>query len=441
MARSRRAYGSGSLRIENGMWYGRWRTAAGGNANRSIGPARKPGSTEGLTKTQAEAKLREKMDGTAGRVTADSTRTVEHVGDLLTARLISKGRKKSHTDSIDSHLRIHLAPFFRDKPINRIEAADVERLIGALRKEGLAPKTIKNILGSLHSIFDYALRKGWVAENPCRLVEKPETQDSNPDIRFLTLDELDAVLRAIPDHNTKGKLTWAQVCAIRSSMKSNVALGREFGVSDSLISRIRRGLIWTDEASTENIYALVDRVLMLMAAMTGGRQGEMLALRWRDVDWFVQQARIRRAYVRGEMGPPKSKRSSRGVPLAMRVAGALDDLHRQSAYQGDDDLVFGHPHTGHPLDRSQVLKRFKRYLKDAGIRPMRFHDLRHTFGTTMAASGVPMRTLQEWMGHADIKTTQIYADYAPAAHEAAIVEAAFTPPEPTVHSTEQVERN
>jgi excisionase family DNA binding protein len=215
--------------------------------------------------------------------------------------------------------------------------------------------------------------------------------------------------------------------------QSNVALGREFGVSDSLISRIRRGLIWTDEASTENIYALVDRVLILMAAMTGGRQGEMLALRWRDVDWFVQQARIRRAYVRGEMGSPKSKRSSRGVPLAMRVAGALDDLRRQSAYQHDDDLVFGHPHTGQPLDRSQVLKRFKRYLKDAGIRSMRFHDLRHTFGTTMAASGVAMRTLQEWMGHADIKTTQIYADYAPAAHEAAIVEAAFTPPEPTVH--------
>jgi integrase len=104
------------------------------------------------------------------------------------------------------------------------------------------------------------------------------------------------------------------------------------------------------------------------------RQGELLALRWRDVDWFVQKLRVRRAYVRGEFGTPKSKRSSRGVPLAMRVAGALDELHRGSAYQGDDDLVFGHPHTGNPLDRSQVLKRFKRYLKAAGIRTMRFHD-------------------------------------------------------------------
>jgi hypothetical protein len=55
----------------------------------------------------------------------------------------------------------------------------------------------------------------------------------------------------------------------------------------------------------------------------------------------------------------------------------------------------------------------------------RFHDLRHTFGTRMAAAGVPMRTLQEWMGHRDLATTQIYADYAPSAHEAEMVAVAF----------------
>ena len=178
-----------------------------------------------------------------------------------------------------------------------------------------------------------------------------------------------------------------------------------------------------------------------MAAMTGGRQGELLALRWRDVDWLVQQARIRRAYVRGAIGKPKSKRSSRGVPLAMRVAGALNDLHRQSAYQGDDDLVFGHPHTGQPLDRSQVLKRFKRYCRSAGIREQRFHDLRHTFGTQMAAAGVPLRTLQEWMGHADSKTTQIYADYAPSATRPRSSRRRSRRARPTVHLMVQTERN
>lgn len=56
---------------------------------------------------------------------------------------------------------------------------------------------------------------------------------------------------------------------------------------------------------------------------------------------------------------------------------------------------------------------------------MRFHDLRHTFGTRMAAAGVPLRTNQEWMGHGDVKTTLISADYQPAAEEAALVEGAF----------------
>ena len=56
----------------------------------------------------------------------------------------------------------------------------------------------------------------------------------------------------------------------------------------------------------------------------------------------------------------------------------------------------------------------------------RFHDLRHTFGAQMAAAGAPMRTLQEWMGHRDIQTTQRYADYAPSAREAELIAAAFS---------------
>ena len=70
-------------------------------------------------------------------------------------------------------------------------------------------------------------------------------------------------------------------------------------------------------------------------------------------------------------------------------------------------------------------KRFKKALAQAGIRPVRFHDLRHTFGTHCAAAGVPLRTLQEWMGHRDAKTTQVYADYAPSSEESALVERAF----------------
>jgi integrase len=427
MATRRRHHGTGTLCIQNGNWYGRWLTPTGGRPNRLVGPARKSGTRAGLTRTQAEARLRELMDGDGAKVTTDASRTIEQIGRLHAARLTAKGRKVSHVQSFESHLRVHLAPFFGSTPINRIQTGDIERLIAHLaRHKKLAPKTIRNVLGSLHSIFDYALRKHWIAENPCRLVDEPEAPDADPDIRFLTLDELEAVLRHIPDHAPHAKLTWEQVCDVRASGETNTALALRLGVSDSLVSRIRRGLIWTDQAATENIFAAIDRTLILTAAWTGMRQGELLGLRWRDVDWLARKARVRRAWVRGEFGAPKSKRSSRAVPLAMRVAGALDDLHRQSAYQSDGDLVFGNPHSGHPLDRSQLLRRFKRYCKAAGIRPQRFHDLRHTFGTHMAASGqVSLRTLQEWMGHARMSTTEIYADFMPADNEAALVEAAF----------------
>jgi integrase len=163
----------------------------------------------------------------------------------------------------------------------------------------------------------------------------------------------------------------------------------------------------------------------LTAAMTGLRQGELLALRWRDVDWAAGRLRVRRSYVRGEFGSPKSKRASRSVPLADRLARDLEGHFQRSAFQGDDDLVFGHPILGVVLDRSKLLKRFKACLRAAGVREARFHDLRHTFGTRMAAAGVPIRTLQEWMGHRDFKTTLIYADYAPSAAEADFIERAF----------------
>jgi integrase len=113
--------------------------------------------------------------------------------------------------------------------------------------------------------------------------------------------------------------------------------------------------------------------------------------------------------------------------MAQQVAAELEDHFRRSAYQGDDDLVFCHPQTGHVLDHSKLVRRFKRALGRSGVRTVRFNDLRHTFGTRMAAAGVPLRTLQEWMGHRDIKTTQIYADYQPDDRgEAALVERAFT---------------
>jgi len=375
---SKRSYGTGSLFTRTDAagresWYGQWRT---GDAlvKRKLGPKRRAGERDGLTKAQAEAELRRRIEAERPSASPHDRPSLEVAGRRYLDHLAGVRRKKSTLMDYESHLRVHLVPFFGAKPLHRIEPRDVEEFIAAERRNGRAPKSVLNYLGLLHSIFEFGQRRGWTATNPCKLVDKPRVGAADADIRFLDQAELEALLRSASDDD----------------------VGR------------------------------VDRVMWLTAAMTGLRQGELLALRWRDVDWLAGRLRVRRSFVRGEFGTPKSHRSSRSVPLADRVATALDAHHRRTAYGADDDLVFGHPHLGSPLERSRLLKRYKKAAKAAGIRDdVRFHDLRHTFGTRMAAAGVPMRTLQEWMGHRDYKTTLIYADYSPIGHERDLVERAF----------------
>ncbi len=114
-----------------------------------------------------------------------------------------------------------------------------------------------------------------------------------------------------------------------------------------------------------------------------------------------------------------------------RLTSELKKWRLRTVYGDDDDLVFAHPELGVPFDRTKVSRRFQEACVEAGVRQIRFHDLRHTFGTTLAAAGLPLRTIQEYMGHADLKTTQIYMHYAPSAREVQAINEAFgDPPKP-----------
>jgi integrase len=149
--------------------------------------------------------------------------------------------------------------------------------------------------------------------------------------------------------------------------------------------------------------------------------GELIALRWRDVDWTAARIRVRQNFVCGELGTPKSRRSTRSVPMADEVAGELDRLLECSIAQSEGDLVFGSPATGNALDKSATRRRYRKALKAAQIdEAHRFHDLRHTFGTRMAAAGVSMPV----DGPPRLETTQRYADDA-GVREAELVAAAF----------------
>jgi integrase len=98
-------------------------------------------------------------------------------------------------------------------------------------------------------------------------------------------------------------------------------------------------------------------LIFLTAAMTGLRQGELIALRWEDVDWAAGRVRVRRSYVRDEFSAPKSRRGVRSVPLAGQLAAELERHFQASAYQADHDLVFAHPRLGGPLHCARVRRR------------------------------------------------------------------------------------
>jgi integrase len=393
-AKPKRPYGAGALYTRTDAsgresYYARWRGEGGQEVKRRIGLKRSAHAADGLTKREAEEKLRRLRDEVKPTPEVGTALTIAELGERYIANLERQERKRATVVAVESILRVWLVPFFGEKDVRSIKAEDVADLIrmmergdrpGARQKgdrrygKPVGSKSIRNYIGTLSALLNFAERKDWLAANVARHIDDLPGAVRSDEIHFLTVDEVNALV----------------------------------------------------EAAQPGDYEALDRALYLTAAMTGLRQGELVALRWMDVDWPAARVRVRRNHVLGEFGAPKSRRSTRSVPMADAVAGELDRLFKAASRQGDNDLVFADPYTGGPLDKAAILRRYRKALKAAKLdESHRFHDLRHTFGTRMAAKAAPMRMLQEWMGHRDIQTTQRYADYAPSTYEAAYVEAAF----------------
>jgi len=376
---ARRSYGTGSLyeradRTGRVSWYGKWH-ANGRRVKRSIGPKRAEGSRDGFTRAQAEAELRRLMAEVQVVATVGHSLTVAAAGERYQRHLKRAGRKRSTIAAVESALRVQLVPFFTDKALDTVRHEDVADLVAVLEGKGLSPKSIHNYVGTLSALFNFARgpQRRWAAVNPCEGVELPGVPEHD-EIRFLDEAEWEAVLRHV----------------------------------------------------SPGAYQALDRAFYLTAIMAGLRHGEVIALRWRDVDWMAGRIRVRQNWVLGEFDTPKSRRATRSVPMADRLAGELDRLHKALHEPSDDALVFADPITRQPLDKAANLRRYRKVLKAAALDPSHnLHGLRHTFGTRMAAAGVSMRTLQEWMGHRDISTTERYADYAPSQHESDLIERAW----------------
>jgi integrase len=169
--------------------------------------------------------------------------------------------------------------------------------------------------------------------------------------------------------------------------------------------------------------------LWRLASHTGMRRGEVLGLRWRDVDLEASRLSVRQQLVRNGakvgFGPPKTAKGRRSLALD---AGTVEILkaHRDSQHKGrwklgaaygDLDLVFAR-NDGSPLDPDVVTAQFDRQLVKLGIRRIRLHDLRHTHATLGLAAGIHPKVMQERLGHSSIAVTlDLYSHVVPAMQE------------------------
>ena len=393
-ARKPSGYLSGSVRLSstikgkprNGgpVWEARYRLPDGKDSTKVIGPAwqKRGRPAEGhFTQATAEAWLRtflteaEAAVVTSGPVVPFRTVALAYLaecerriaaGDLRqttfrTYRNIVAGPPlaedgKRRKRSRETPNVTPLIALWGDRPVGSIGEGDVEERRETLVERGLAASTLNQHRAVIRGVFALAVARHGIATNPGLAFEWAKSRRGKSDaISFYRPDEVQLLARAAKD---------AQ-----------------------------------------------DRAVFIVAAFTGLRLSELRALRWRSVDHEDSLVHVERGYTDdGGENLPKSYRV-RSVPMIDQVAAVLTALRVRDHFTGDDDHVFVNT-VGGPIDGASLYRRYVKAGENAELRRLRFHDLRHSFGT-MAVREFPITDVQEWMGHADIATTRKYVHYAP----------------------------
>lgn len=350
-------YLSGHVRLRKlargDVWYARIRVGSKDTQKR-IGPAWKkrtacpPGY---FTKATAEKWPREYLAdvGRGDRIEQQATGATWPDACREWLRWTEHDRKRKRSTVRDYRLTVeaNLIPDLgADRKLETIQQQHVEAYRDALvREDRLSPRTINKRLTMIHGILGRAGKVWNLRANPAAGIDKvPERRSGDLDV--FRPDEVRQLVAA---------------------------------------------------AESEQ-----DAALYLTAAFTGLRFGELAALRWSDVDWTRDLIHVRRALAAGEVAEPKSGKV-RSVPMIEDVAQTLAKLGQRKLWIGDGDYVFVSP-TGNYLDYSATVKTYKRVLRAAGLRVVKFHGLRHSFGT-IAVQAFALSDVQAMMGHADIQTT------------------------------------
>jgi integrase len=290
-----------------------------------------------------------------------------------------------------SALDRHLLPAFGDRALEEVTTDAIQEWRDAAIAEGTIPtRTAAKLVTIIGGVYEQA-RKTYklTTPNPARDVERIKLAYNPERFVFYQPEQVLALVRAAEQYQPR-----TGTPPTPKQEKATAASARQ------------------------------DGALFLTAAFTGLRLGELLALRIRDVDFDAESIRVFGSVdITDGVGTPKSGKG-RTVPMVEDVARALARILQRDRFTGPDDHVFVGA-DGRYLDSSALRRRYRTAQKQAGLDPIRFHDLRHTFGSLAITQAESVRELQDWMGHADARTTARYVHYKPRKGEARRLGEAF----------------
>lgn len=266
-------------------------------------------------------------------------------------------------------------PDLLEKPMDQITTWHCDKWRSARLKEGAAASSINRELAALKSVLAKAVEWEIIDRHPLARLKLSKV-DHAPKVRYLSSDE---------------------EAALRTTLEQREIRIRSERISANEWRRARGYEEWPDLSDLP--FADHLKPLVLLSINTGLRRGELLGLKWENVD-------LAGAYLTVEGAIAKSGKT-RHLPLNRE---ALDILTAWRSQSGTDAWVFAGKE-GKPL--TSVKKAWMALLTQAGIKRFRWHDMRHHFASRLVMAGVDLNTVRELLGHADIKMTLRYAHLAP----------------------------